>query len=83
MVSVKTGQALGTASAVVAVAGLMARDSEGVTILDTRADFTRRLNLISRRRYRARVRRAGGIVGWAAGLVVLLGLVVSAAAGLR
>ena len=52
-------------------------------MLDARADFTRRVSLITRRRQYRRLRRAGGIFGWTAGIFVMLALVISAAAGLR
>jgi hypothetical protein len=80
---VKTGQPQATASYAVAVGGPLSQEPAPISISDARADFKRRLSLISRRRQRARVRGVGRIVGWSAGTVALLGLVSAAVVGLR
>jgi len=54
-----------------------------VAIFDTRVDVKGRLRLISRRRRQAHARSAGHAIGWVAGVLVLLLLVLAAAVGLR
>jgi hypothetical protein len=54
-----------------------------ISIFDTRADAKRRFRLVSRRRREAHVRSAGHVIGWIAGVTVLLLLALAGVVGLR
>ena len=51
--------------------------------IDARADFLRRQRAIHERRRNVRVRGAGRLLGWSAGVAALLALLASAMVGLR
>jgi hypothetical protein len=56
---------------------------EAISVVDGRGDGNRRLSLLRRRQRHAHVRSAGRLLGWIAGVAVLLLLVLAAAVGLR
>jgi tetrahydromethanopterin S-methyltransferase subunit F len=66
-----------------AVLDVMLPAPEAISMFDARVDASRRRSLITRRQRHARVRSAGRLMGWIAGVVVLLLLVLAAAVGLR